>query len=166
MNLPRLAVKVEALHGGLHVANRRLDPATFQALQALIAHGGLRVGARLARAIRDRRREVGATAAHFANHGIDDIDALEREGAAISAPMLVNLAGSLDVDLVWFIEREPAMLNQHPSGTLDVNGVRLGTDEGLELLRAFAAIRDEDARKKVLELAQAFASESSGDKCE
>ncbi|MBP6013264.1 MAG: hypothetical protein KBA31_13645 [Alphaproteobacteria bacterium] len=139
------------------MTNRRLDPATFQALQALIAHGGLRVGECLARAIRERRQEIGVTAARFANHGIDDIDAVAREGATISAPMLVNLAGALDVDLVWFIEREPAMLNQRPADTLDVNGVLLGTDEGLELLRAFAAIRDEDARKKVLELAQHFA---------
>lgn len=139
------------------LTNRRLDPATFQALQALIAHGGLRIGERLAGAIRERRQEIGVTAARLANHGIDDIEALEHAGATVSAPMLVNLAGALEVDLVWFIEREPAMLNQRPGSPLEVDGALLDGDEGLALMRAFAAIRDESARKQVLELAQRFA---------
>ena len=123
-----------------------------------MAHGGLRIGEPLALAIRERRIEIGASATRFANHGIDDIEAVACAGATVSAPMLVNLAGALEVDLVWFIEREPAMLKVRPGGPLSVDGVLLDGDEGLELLRAFAAIRDEGARRKVLELAKHFAA--------
>jgi transcriptional regulator with XRE-family HTH domain len=142
------------------LTKRRLDPATFQALQALVARGSLTVGARLAQAIRERRAEVGVSAAALAEHfGISNEDFEEIEaGGAISAPMLVELARALDVDLVWFIEREPSFLaGGDQGGPFDIDGVTLDAKEGLALLRAFSSIKDPAVRQKIVDLAQHFA---------
>ena len=142
------------------MANRRLDPATFQALQALIARGGLTVGARLAQAIRERRTEIGASVAALAERfdvGEDVLEGIEA-GGVISAPTLVKLASALDVDLVWFIEREPSFLaGSAKGGPFDSGAFGLDAQEGLELLRTFISIRDPASRQKVVDLARHFA---------
>ena len=145
------------------MANRRLDPATFQALQALMARGKMQVGEALARAIRERRIERGASVKALAEHFDVDADAfeeIEQGGCVISAPTLVNLARALDVDLVWFIEREPSFFaGTDRGGPFDAASDLLVAREGLELLRAFATIKDKGARAKVLELARRFAEQ-------
>lgn len=151
------------------MTHRRLDQATFQALQALIGRGTLRVSAELARAIRARREEIGASAATVAHHfgaGADQIEEIEGGGCEISAPMLVRLARVLEVDLVWFVERDPSLLTQAtPARPLDVSQVAfkigevaLDAAEGLDLMRAFLAIKDPEARKAVLDLARRLAA--------
>ena len=147
--------------------HRRLDQATFQALQALIARGHLRVSEDLARAIRERREEIGASVEALAQHfnvTADEIGEIEQGACEISAPTLVKLSQALQVDLVWFVERDPSFFSTTMSTKpFDVGGALLDAKEGLELFQAFAAIKDPEARKAVLELAQNFASEDRPD---
>ena len=146
------------------MTNRRLDPATFQALQALMARGHLRIGERLARDIRERRAELGTSVRALADLFQVDADALadiEQGGSTIPAATLVKLAQALDVDLVWFIEREPTFFaGPEGGGPFEIDGSLLEAKQGLALLQAFAAIKDAGAREKVLELAQRFAADS------
>jgi transcriptional regulator with XRE-family HTH domain len=92
------------------LTNRRLDPATFQALQALVSRGQMRVGPALASAIRERRELLGKSVRALADHfqvGEDTLAEIEEGESSIPAATLVKLAQALEVDLVWFIEREP-----------------------------------------------------------
>jgi transcriptional regulator with XRE-family HTH domain len=145
------------------VTQRRLDPATFQALQALMARGQMQVGEALAGAIRARRLELGASVKSLAEQFEVDADTfqeVERGGCMISAPTLVNLARALDVDLVWFIEREPLFFaGTGRGGPFDAGSIHADGFEALELLRVFASIRDPAAREKVIELARRFAND-------
>jgi transcriptional regulator with XRE-family HTH domain len=145
------------------VTQRRLDPATFQALQALMARGKMQVGEALARAIRERRAELGASVKALAEHYEVDADAfeeIEQGGATIAAPTLVRLAQALDVDLVWFIEREPSFFaGTAQGGPFDAAPIHPDAREGLDLLRFFAQIKDRGARAKVLELARRYAAD-------
>ena len=133
--------------------------------------GTLRVSAELARAIRARREEIGASAATLAQHfgvSADQIEEIEEGECEISAPTLVRLARALEVDLVWFVERDPSLIAQAtPARPLDVSQVALkigevalDAAEGLDLMRAFLAIKDPEARKAILKLAKQFASEN------
>ena len=154
------------------MTNRRLDTATFQALQALVSRGQMRVGAELARAIRERRELLGKSASALAEHfqvGEDQIAGIEEGGGSIPAATLVKLARAIDVDLVWFIEREPTFFaGPAGGGPFEVDGALLDAKQGLDLLQAFAAIKDPSAREKVLKLAQKFAAdaESTSDEFE
>ena len=66
------------------------------------------------------------------------------------------MAQALKVDLVWFVEHEPSLLTAHvPTAALFAQ-----PEEGLELMAAFASIKDPDARAKVMQLAKRFAAES------
>ena len=146
------------------MTNRRLDPATFQALQALVSRGQMRVGLALARAIRERRELLGKSVRALADHfhfGEDALAEIEEGGRAVPAATLVKLSQALDVDLVWFIEREPSFFaGPEGGGPFEVEGALLDAKQGLELLQAFAAIKDPAAREKVLELAQKFAADA------
>lgn len=145
--------------------NRRLDQATFQALQALIARGQLQVSERLALAIRKRREALDISAKDLAERcGIEamEIRDIENGACAISAPMLVQLSQALEVDLVWFLEQEPMLFSSATAGSaLDVK--LLDAKEGLALIHAFASIKDPSTRKVVLELAQRFAAAGDPD---
>ena len=146
------------------MTNRRLDPATFQALQALVARGQMRVGEGLAHAIRERRAELGTSVRALADHFQVDADALadiEQGGGTIPAATLVKLAQALDVDLVWFIEREPTFFaGPEGGGPFEVEGALLDAKQGLELLQAFVAIKNPAAREKILKLAKKFADDA------
>jgi transcriptional regulator with XRE-family HTH domain len=147
--------------------NRRLDPATFLALQALIARGKLTVGAKLAEAIAKRWAELGrpdkTLAERFAIDEGADVDELAA-GDTLTAAALVKLAQALDVDLVWFIEQEPSLLaGSARANPFDIADIAVDARESLELLRAFTAIKDPAARKMVLDLARHFAGTASGD---
>ncbi len=152
------------------MTNRRLDPATFQALQTLVSRGQMRVGEALAAAIRERREHLGKSVRALADHFQVDDDVLaeiEEGGRTIPAAMLVKLARALDVDLVWFIEREPSFFaGPEGGGPFEVESALLEAKQGLKLLQAFAAIKDPAAREKVLRLAQTFAAESESNKNE
>jgi transcriptional regulator with XRE-family HTH domain len=141
--------------------NRRLDPETFQALQVLMANGALRIGEGLGAAIAERRKELAispATLAARLDLAPGDVAAMEDGGVELSASRLVQLADALGVDLVWFIEREPSFLaGRMQGGPFDIDATFPATEEGLELMRAFAAIADPQARKAVLDLALRFA---------
>lgn len=143
--------------------HRRLDFAKFQALQTLIADGALRVSAALAGAIEARRAELGDEAARLARQAGFDEDELARievGGVDVSAPRLVRLAEALDVDLVWFIENEPAFADRAtPDVALGFDAITMDAREGLVLMQAFAAIRDPKARKAVLDLAERLAGD-------
>jgi transcriptional regulator with XRE-family HTH domain len=143
--------------------NRRLDQATFQALQALMARGQLHVSEGLARAIRERRIELGASVRALADYfeaGADELEGIERGECSVSAGTLVRLAQALQVDLVWFIEREPSFFaGRAEGGPFEVDGMLLDAKEGLALIRAFASIRDPREREAVLELARRYASD-------
>lgn len=152
------------------MTNRRLDPATFQALQTLVSRGQMRVGKGLAGAIRERREQLGKSVRALADHFQVDDDVLaeiEEGGRTIPAATLVKLAQALDVDLVWFIEREPSFFaGPEGGGPFEVEGALLEAKQGLELLQAFTAIKDPAARETVLRLAQTFAAESECNKNE
>jgi transcriptional regulator with XRE-family HTH domain len=143
------------------LSKRRLDQATFQALQALIAHGQLSVSERLALAIRRRRESLDLELKDLAERcGVEVMEIRDIEAAActLSAPMLVQLSQVLEVDLVWFIEHEPAFFAKATvSRPLDTQGAGLDPGEGLQLIQAFAMIKDPAARKAVLKLAQQLA---------
>lgn len=149
------------------MTNRRLDPATFQALQALVSRGHMRVGPRLARDIRERRESRNRTLQALAGDCDIELEAMtqiEAGAATIPAATLVKLAQALDVDLVWFIEREPTIFaGPEGGGPFEVEGSLIEGKQGLALLRAFAAIKDAGAREKVLKLAQSFAAGADGD---
>jgi len=167
----RRQVRVAKLVGVTHTCvprpalrHRRLDLPTFRALQALMASGGLRVSGGLAAAIRAQRNESGVspeTIAEQLNLGERDVEAIE--GVALSASQLVGLAHALGVDLVWFIEHEPSLLTGRGAGEpLDAEGGMPDPREGLDLMMAFTAIKDPQARQAVLALAQRFAAEDGG----
>jgi transcriptional regulator with XRE-family HTH domain len=147
--------------------NRRLDQATFQALQALIAHGQLRVSDRLARAVRQRREALDLSVKDIAEAcGIElmEVRDIENGSCTMSAPMLVQLARAIEVDLVWFIEQEPGLFSSVTRGRAPEKPDPLAeSKEGLELVRAFQAIKDPAARKAVLRLAQTFAENGTPD---
>ena len=140
------------------MTNRRLDPATFQALQALIGRDRLVVSDELAAAIAKRRTEIARPALALAEHfAVDDAGAVEA-GSALTAGDLVQIARALDVDLVWFIENEPSFVERIDAlNALDTPDIGIDAHEGLALLRAFADIKDPVARQKVLDLALHFA---------
>ena len=142
------------------LSNRRLDPGTFQALQALIARGTLTVGAKLAEAIATRRAELArpdkALTERFAIDHDAEVDELAA-GDTLSAAALVKLAQALDVDLVWFLEREPSLLaGSRRANPFDIADIAVDARESLELLRAFTAIKDPAARKQLVELTRRF----------
>jgi transcriptional regulator with XRE-family HTH domain len=145
------------------LSNRRLDQATFQALQALIAHGQLRVSETLGVAIRKRREALDLSIKDIAERcsaEVMEIRDIESGACSLSAPMLVQVAQALEVDLVWFIEQEPSFFSKTKAARAPAEqGKLLGAQEGLELIQAFAAIKDPAARKAVLDLAQKFASD-------
>lgn len=147
------------------MTHRRLDQATFQALQALIGQGTLRVSMELARAIRARREETGASADHLAQHfgvSADHVAEIEDGDCEISAATLVKLARAIDVDLVWFVEQDPSILSaSRASRPFVVGPADHNASEGLELMRAFLSIKDPDARKAVLKLARQFAEDDA-----
>jgi transcriptional regulator with XRE-family HTH domain len=146
------------------LTNRRLDPATFQALQALVSRGQMRVGPALASAIRERRELLGKSVRALADHfqvGEDTLAEIEEGESSIPAATLVKLAQALEVDLVWFIEREPTFFaGPEGGGPFEVEGALLEAKQGLALLQAFAAIKHPAAREKVLKLAQKFAADA------
>ncbi len=136
-----------------------------------MGRGALRLSGELARAIRSRREEIGASAETLARHfgvGADGFDI--EEGRELSAAMLVKLARALEVDLVWFVEQDPQLLGEARLArpfkvgdvVFEIGEVAKDAAEGLELMRAFASIKDPEARKAVLKLAQQFANEDEG----
>lgn len=143
--------------------HRRLDFAKFQRLQALIADGVLQVSDALAGAVRARRAELGRDAARLAREaglGDDELARYARGACEISATKLVRLAEALDVDLVWFIENEPAFADRAtPDVALGFDAIAMDAREGLALMQAFAAIRDPKARRAVLDLAERLAGD-------
>jgi transcriptional regulator with XRE-family HTH domain len=143
------------------LSRRRLDHPTFQALQTLLASGGLHVSDELASAIRSRRTHEGLTASALADKAgtsLGQVEAIERGGVDLSPSELVRMAGALNVDLVWFIENEPtALAGRKRGGPFDLDGDLADAREGLELMHAFASIADPKARRAVLELALKFA---------
>lgn len=147
--------------------HRRRDFGKFQRLQALIADGTLRVSDALAAAVRARRSELGDEAAPLARQAGLDADELarfERGGCEISAPKLVRLAEALGVDLMWFVENEPAFADRAtPDVALGFDAITMDAREGLALMQAFAAIRDPKARKAVLDLAERLAVDEEDD---
>jgi transcriptional regulator with XRE-family HTH domain len=149
---------IDVLHHTL--SRRRLDPSTFQALQTLLASGGLRVGQRLAAAIRARREHLLLTTRAFgekAGLSAGEVEAIERCGVDLSPSDLVRLSNALQVDLVWFIENDPSAFSGQARGAFDLDNDLPDAHEGLELLQAFASIADPEARKAVLELAHKLA---------
>ena len=134
-----------------------------------MGRGALHVSAGLARAIRTRRREIGASAPSLAEHfgvAADQLEEIEGGVCEISAATLVRLARALQVDLVWFVEQDPSLLAQAATTPrFDVSQVAFKIGEvahdaaaGLELMRAFLAIKDPAARKAVVDLAQKLAA--------
>lgn len=137
-----------------------------------MSRGAIHVGETLANAIRARRAELGASTQALADQfevEADAIAGIESGDGMIAAPTLVKLARALEVDLVWFIEREPSLLRDVPVACdLDAGATLLDAKEGLALLQAFAAIKDRAARETILKLAQQFASDSGNvsDECD
>ena len=133
-----------------------------------MGRGTLCVSGQLARAIRARREQIGASAEMLAQHfGVGADGAVDIEqGRELSAPTLVKLARALEVDLVWFVEQDPQLLGEAKVArpfkagdvVFEIGEVAKDAAEGLELMRAFASIKDPDARKAVLKLAQKLAT--------
>ena len=132
-----------------------------------MGRGNLRVSGELARAIRARREEIGVSADTLAKHfgvGSDAVHDVE-EGRELPAATLVKLARALEVDLVWFVEQDPGLLGEAKLAqpfkvgdvVFEIGGIAHEAAEGLELMRAFASIKDPEARKAVLKLAQKLA---------
>ena len=134
------------------MTNRRLDTATFQALQALVSRGQMRVGEGLASAKGERREHLGKSRRVLADHfqvGEDALAEIKQGGGTIPAATLVKLAKALDVDLVWFIERDPTFFAVGEGSVPFERGQRRSRPaKSLELLQASPQSETSAAREK------------------
>ena len=123
------------------------------------------VGAR----VRMRRLMVGLSQSKLAESlsvTFQQVQKYEKGANRIGASRLQQLARVLDVPPSFFFEGAPGVaatgagFNEDPSNAYVVNF--LSTAEGLQLNRAFSAIKDAKMRKSVIDLVERIAQSADG----